>query len=171
MFPGTVLEVVAVGRAGWRRVRPPDVGPTEGGVSRQGGGRAPSGAEGAADQVFVERAARVMDRKLNREAKAFADAAHKMVCQQSGDYRVLVGDRAEEALSFSMESERDGKTITAFLPLNIALHVLEDVADMLVVHKAAESARPWRKRFASEWAKVNRERQKAKSSSEGPHGV
>ncbi len=132
--------------------------------------------EGTADRgavpvsVFVERAAGVMDRKLNREADAFAVTAHEMVCQKSGKYRVLVGDRAEEALSFSMMSERDGKTITAFLPLNLALHVLEDVADMLVVHMGEELERPWRKRFASEWAKVNRERQRTNAGSGGPNG-
>ena len=162
-----------MGRASRRRWAQRDTGRAEGAVSHQRDARTRSASDEDADSplVFVDRAARVMDRKLNREAEAFVDAAHRMVCQKSGRYQVLVGDRAEEALSFSMMSERDGKTLTAFLPLNLALHVLEDVADMLTAHKAAEIDRPWRKRFASEWAEVNRERRKASTSGGGPHGV
>ena len=140
-------------------------------MSHEGGVRTTSTTDRGAVpvSVFVERAARVIEQKLNREANAFAAAAHEMVCQKSGRYRVLVSDGAEEAMSFSLVSERDGKTITGFLPLNLALHVLENVADMVVVHKGEELERPWRKRFASEWAKVNRERQRANAGSGGPH--
>ena len=149
------------------------MGRTEGTVHRQDGARGTGAADrdAAPPSEFLDRAERALGRKLNREADAFADAAHEMVCQKGGRYRVLVGDRAEEALSFSMESERDGKTITAFLPLNLALHVLEDVADMVRVHNGAEIGRPWRKRFASEWANVNRERQRDNARSGGPHDV
>lgn len=97
-----------------------------------------------------------------RQMNAVFDATHKQA-RRGHPLRFGVTGEPTQAVAVGAADATGKPLATAFVPLPMAIELLEDLATMAEAHGYGEMPREWRKQFPAAWKAVRerRERQKA----------